>query len=81
LHGNGASHTDGDDEMQNFNRLPIISDTTRTVRPVSMDEVYGDDAGGGWTIGVSCPVNGKYLSSAWFETREDAMKSIESGEY
>jgi hypothetical protein len=67
--------------MQNFNRLPIISDTTRTVRPVSMDEVYGDDVGGGWTIGVSCPVNGKYLSSARFETYEDAMKSIDLGEY
>ena len=70
--------------MQNFNRLPIINDTTRSVYPASMADVWGDDENDqpmqGWTISISCPVNGMD-THGYFDTRDEAMTAIRNGEY
>lgn len=63
-------------------RLPIISDTTRSVYPVDGVSAYGTGHEDLWFIGINCPVDGKYLSPFGpFDTREAAMASIAQGEF
>lgn len=64
-------------------RGPII-DTTKSVRPITMEQAYGDveTTGDGWTIGIDCPVDGKSVSPCGpFDTYEAAMDAIKRGEY
>lgn len=61
--------------MQNWNRLPIISDTTRSYSVVL--NPYGDSAkdieiAGGYYIEVRCPVRGLDILPVRFDTAEEA---------
>jgi hypothetical protein len=65
---------------QNFNRMPIIGDTTKSVRPVRGEDVFGDECAGLWLISIDCPVYGKEISPVGpFENYAAAMDSIKEG--
>lgn len=50
---------------QNFGRLPIIEDTTRSYHVV-LNPMGDDEPGAGWYCAEHCPVNGKQLIAGPF---------------
>lgn len=67
--------------MQNFNRLPIINDTTRSITVES--EIVEFDSGEQtiWNIVIRCPVDGIYTSGTYYESWDEAMAVVRSGEF
>lgn len=66
--------------MQNWNRLPIISDTTRSYSVVL--NPYGDspediEIAGGYYIEERCPVRGVDLLPVRFDTAEEALAFLQ----
>jgi hypothetical protein len=57
-------------------RLPIISDTTRTVTVVTAAEFHGDADLPGYVIVVRCPVHGISGLPGYYETRAEAEAGI-----
>ncbi len=57
-------------------RLPIISDTTRTVRAESQVVEFDGIEHTIWNVVTRCPVNGISVLAEYFITREEADAHI-----
>lgn len=61
---------------QNFNRLPIVEDTTRSLT-VEKDFFEDDENKPMWLVVERCPVNGVYVFPEYYTTRAEAVAARE----